>query len=200
VPAHGENRAQLVELLPRRTGIHSPADITSLVNQTLSLVRVSLRRDEIELTVDIAPHLPSIRCRSQQVQQVLLNLLTNARDALNERFPDGAPEKVIEISVKSFKEEGIQWVRLSVADHGNGIPAEDAEQVFDPFFTTKTKDKGTGMGLAISYGIVSDHKGNLWFETEEGVGTRFHVDMKVNNGWSLDTQLGVVDDDSSPKE
>jgi len=69
-------------------------------------------------------------------------------------------------------------VRLTVEDHGCGIPEDLRERVFDPFFTTKPRDKGTGLGLSISHGIVKDHGGQLWVESEFGQWTRFHVDCR----------------------
>jgi signal transduction histidine kinase len=68
-----------------------------------------------------------------------------------------------------------------VADQGTGIPPEIQPRIFDPFFTAKPQDKGTGLGLSISHGIVKDHHGCLHFETEVGVGTRFHLDLPVDN-------------------
>jgi signal transduction histidine kinase len=174
--------------------MHSPAEVASLIEQTLSLVRVSLRRDQIEVAVKIAPGLPMIRCRSQQIQQVLLNLLTNARDALNKRFPESAPQKVIQMSAMPFEEAGVRWIRLSVRDQGGGIPDEIAGRVFDPFFTSKESDRGTGLGLSISYGIVKEHRGRIWFQSEPHTGTQFHVDLKVDNGWSL-ASSEVVDEE-----
>ncbi|MFZ4579048.1 MAG: PAS domain S-box protein [Myxococcota bacterium] len=164
---------------------HSPARIEDIVERTLSLMRAVLRRDQINLQCSLAQDLPMVKCRSQQIQQVLMNLLTNARDALNERYPKGASDKEIRIEAFAFEKDGIRWIRLTVEDHGNGIPADVAGKAFDPFFTTKARDKGTGLGLSISYGIVKEHHGELWFETELGKGTRFHVDLRVNNGWSV---------------
>ena len=170
---------------------HRLADVTTLIDQTLSLVGVAFRRDRIEVAVQVPLGLPRIRCRSQQIQQVLLNLLTNARDALNQRFPQAGPEKVIRVSAKPFEEAAIPWIRLTVEDRGGGIPADIAERVFDPFFTSKAPGKGTGLGLATSYGIVKEHEGKLWFENEPGAGTRFHVDLKVDRGGSVATPGGT---------
>ena len=164
---------------------HSPADVATLVSGTVSLLRAVLRRDQIELELLIPAGLPMVRCRSQQIQQVVMNLLTNARDALNARFPGTSPDKLIRVLVDPFTRAGEAWVRLTVEDRGAGVPSEVAERLFDPFVTTKPKAQGTGLGLSISYGIVKDHGGELWFESEAGVGTRFHLELKVNNGWSL---------------
>ena len=168
---------------------HSPADVPTLVESTLSLIGASFRKDQITISTDLADDLPKICCRSQQIQQVLLNLLTNARDALNTRFLEPSPEKTIRVASRRFTRDDEDWVRLSVEDHGDGISPEIAEHLFDPFFTSKEKDKGTGLGLSISYGIIKEHKGEIWFESDQGVGTTFHVDLKVNNGWSLSSRV-----------
>jgi signal transduction histidine kinase len=81
------------------------------------------------------------------------------------------------VSCRPFEHEGHPWLRVTVADSGNGIPAEIRDRIFDPFFTTKPRDKGTGLGLSISHGIVKDHHGVLHFETEPGIGTQFHLDL-----------------------
>ena len=78
------------------------------------------------------------------------------------------------------------------------MPPEVVGRVFDPFFTTKPKDKGTGLGLSISYGIVKEHGGELSFESQPGAGTRFHVDLKVDNGWSL-AQRAPTDESSKER-
>ncbi len=169
----------LLQFSRQETQTHSPAHLADLVEQTLSLLRAVFRRDQITLTVNVPQDLPAVTCRSQQIQQVLMNLLTNARDALNERFPGYHANKTIQVRAMLLDQDGRHWLRLTVADQGNGIPGEIRERIFDPFFTTKPRDKGTGLGLAISHGIVQDHHGVLHFETEAGTGTQFHLDLPV---------------------
>ncbi len=161
---------------------HLPTDLGALVAGTLSLVHASLRKDQIKLSADLPDGLPRLRCRGQQIQQVLMNLLTNARDALNDRFPGSSPDKVIHITARPFERDGAPWIRLTVADRGVGMLADVAERAFDPFFTTKPKGEGTGLGLSISYGIVKEHAGVLWFESRPGEGTTFHVDLPTFPG------------------
>jgi PAS domain S-box-containing protein len=158
---------------------HSPARIQDIVEQTFSLFRALLRSDQITLTVDVPDGIPSLKCRSQQIQQVLMNLLTNARDALNAKYPGYHAAKTLAVRVAPFEQAGRRWLRLTVADQGPGIPPEIQARIFDPFFTTKPRDKGTGLGLSISHGIVQDHHGVLHFETEPSIGTRFHLDLPV---------------------
>jgi len=165
---------------------HSPAIIKDIVDETISLIAAVIRHDQIMLDLDIPDDLPSVRCRSQQIQQVLMNLLTNARDALNDRYPEYAENKILSLRVRPFEKDGHNWVRLTVEDHGNGIPEEIRDRIFDPFFTTKDRTKGTGLGLSISHGIIQEHLGEMHIECNPGQYTRFHVDLRVNNGWTLD--------------
>jgi PAS domain S-box-containing protein len=165
---------------------HSPARLQDIVAATVGLVRAAMRKDRIALDVDVPEDLPLIKCRSQQIQQVLLNMLTNARDALEERYAAGSPEKRIRVHARRLEKDGRAWIRTTVEDFGGGIPPEIGERVFDPFFTTKSREKGTGLGLSVSYGIAKDHHGALWFESEPGSGTRFHLDLPLDNGWTLE--------------
>jgi len=119
-----------------------------------------------------------------------MNLLTNSRDALNEKYPEFDENKLIIIKVREFEKEKISWIRMTVEDHGIGIREEMKARIFDPFYTTKDRTKGTGLGLSISYGIIEDHSGNMSVESEIGEVTRFHVDLKVNNGWSMGNDSG----------
>ena len=167
-----------------KTG-HSPARIADLVEGTISLIRKVLEGDQIKLHIEVGEDLPRVICRSQQIQQVLTNLLTNARDALNARYPGHDQDKVVRILAKSFVRDGESWVRITVENHGESIPDEAKERIFDPFFTTKPRDVGTGLGLSVSHGIVKEHRGEIGVESEEGGWTRFHVDLRTDNGWSL---------------
>jgi len=158
---------------------HSPARIVDIVDASLSLYASLLRRDQIELLVDVPGDLPLIDCRSQEIQQVVINLLTNARDSVNLRYPAAHDDKRIAIHAGVHTENGRGWLRLSVADRGGGIAAEIVDRIFDPFFTTKPRDEGTGLGLSVSYGLVRDHGGRMTFETEASGWTVFHMDLPM---------------------
>jgi PAS domain S-box-containing protein len=157
---------------------HSPASLRDIVDKALSLIRATLRNDQIRVEVDIPSGLPRTRCQSQQIQQVLMNLLTNARDALNSRYPEFDENKVVRITAE-LAEDGA-WVRTTVEDHGTGIATGLLGRVFDPFFTTKPRDRGTGIGLTISHRIVQDHGGRLVVESEPGAGTRVTMDLPID--------------------
>lgn len=150
----------------------------SVFNDALGLVQASLRHDEI--LVEVPPgnsRTPGVEGHPHQLQQVFLNLLTNARDALNRKFPDTDPEKRILVSTGTVCHDHAIWARLTIEDRGCGLTREAENRLFDPFFTTKPKGKGTGLGLWISYGIIEEHQGRLSMETREGRFTRFHVDL-----------------------
>ncbi|MFA5675542.1 MAG: PAS domain S-box protein [Christensenellales bacterium] len=168
---------------------HSLADINDIINDTLSLIRTIIRKDKIELEVELEPNLPSIKCRSQQIQQVLMNLITNARDALNARYKGGDDNKKIRLTGTRFENGGGKWIRIIVEDRGLGIPEHIKEKMFDPFFTTKSRDEGTGLGLSISHGIVEDHHGALYFDSRDGQYTRAILELPVNNGWANTARL-----------
>ena len=158
---------------------HDLADMSEIVSASLSLIRTVMRHDQVTLTVDTPTDLPKVKCHKQQIQQVLMNLLTNARDALNEKYSGYDDDKVIRITVRPTEKDGNPWIRLTVEDHGRGIPRDVSDHIFDPFFTTKLGRGGTGLGLSISHGIVKEHNGDLHFETEIGHYTRFHLDLPV---------------------
>ena len=153
-------------------------EVGALVAATLSLVSALLRHNDVRIELDVPTELPTVEGRPQQIRQILMNLITNARDATVAR---GAARstglRVITIRGRPIDREGATWVRLSVEDRGTGMSEEVRAQAFDPFFTTKGRDQGTGLGLAVSHGIAREHGGELSFETELGRGTTFHLDL-----------------------
>ncbi len=111
--------------------------------------------------------------------------MTNARDAVTEKYPDYHENKIIRLTCCKFTRDDRRWLHIIVEDHGNGIPEALKDKIFEPFFTTKPRDRGTGLGLAISFGIVKDHHGTLTYESKEGEYTRFHLILPVDNGWTI---------------
>ena len=159
----------------------SPARLCDIVECTLSLTAALLRHDQIALAVDVPEDLPKIQCRGQQIQQVIMNLLTNARDALNEKYTGFHENKTTTITAHALDKAGQEWVRTTIEDLGPGISYDVRERMFEPFYTTKPLDTGTGLGLSISHGIVGDHGGELSVESATGEWTRFHVDLPAHN-------------------
>ncbi|MEN6369295.1 MAG: PAS domain S-box protein [Thermotogota bacterium] len=153
--------------------------VPDIVRASLTLVGSILKKDRIRLRQSITDELPFVRCNAQQIEQIIINLLTNARDALNRKYPGEDEDKIVEIVIRKIEKDGEPWVRTTVEDRGSGVPADLIARIFDPFFTTKPRDMGTGLGLSISYGIAQDHGGDLTVESEEGRYTRFHLDLRA---------------------
>ncbi|NVB42144.1 AAA family ATPase [Pseudenhygromyxa sp. WMMC2535] len=158
----------------------------ALVEATLSLLRAVMRRDQIELRVQVPDALPPVRCRVQQIQQIIMNLVTNARDAIKAaELP--RPRRVVEIRAEQITSDGQAWLRMIVEDWGPGIPPDVLPNIFDPFFTTKGRDQGTGLGLSVSHGIAQEHGGVLEVDSAPGEGTRFILDLPLpRSGDALD--------------
>jgi len=157
----------------------SPARIEDIVNRTVSLVRTIIKGERIELQIELEPELPLILCRSQQIQQVLMNLLTNARDALNDKFPEFHPDKKILLEASRHQMAEKDWVLVRVKDQGTGLSEETRQKMFEPFYSTKPKDRGTGLGLSISFGIIKDHGGLLEAHSELGQYTQMDLYLPV---------------------
>lgn len=157
------------------------AEIKDLIDRSLSLIGSVLRKDQISVELNIPEGLPQVKCRSQQIQQVIINLLTNAQHALNARYPEYHENKLIRITAIPSENDGENWIRMTVEDHGIGVPEDVRERIFDPFFSTKSRHEGTGLGLSVSFGIMKDHQGALSVESKPGEYTRLHVDLRVNN-------------------
>jgi PAS domain S-box-containing protein len=161
---------------------HSQARVRDIVNASLILVGSLLRKDLIQLDIDVPEDLPAVQCRSQQIQQVLINLLTNARDSVNQRFANMEGDKTVRIVSRVIHDpgDGKAWLRTSISDNGRGIPDDVKQRIFDPFFTTKPHEHGTGLGLSISYGIVREHGGRLSVESRPNEFAQFHVDLPLS--------------------
>mgnify|MGYP001145733169 CR=1 FL=1 len=164
---------------------HSPAHVRDILQATLTLTGQQLKKDGILLEIQEQPDLPQIKCRSQRIQQVFLNLISNARDALNTRYPDRNPDKRLLVRILQVEKEGESYVRAIFRDQGMGIPASDLPHVFTPFFTTKRPGSGTGLGLSVSYGIIQSHHGDIQVESVVGEHTTFRVDLPVDPGWEI---------------
>nr|WP_255216125.1 AAA family ATPase [Pseudenhygromyxa sp. WMMC2535] len=160
-------------------------DVRELIRATLLLVRTVIGKDQIQLEVQMPERALNVPCREQQIRQVLMNLVTNARDALCARWPGYHPDKRIEIVAGRVELGGRSWARISVSDHGGGVPSEVVGRIFDPFFTTKGRDQGTGLGLSVSHGIISDHGGELRLENRPGVGATFHLELPLETPLEL---------------
>ncbi|MBD9357169.1 ATP-binding sensor histidine kinase [Methylomonas albis] len=135
--------------------------IEEVLGQTLLLLEGELRKSAIELRLEIPANLPKLACTAESMQQVLINLLINARDALR-----GIQQPVIEISVSSVE----KMLELTIKDNGPGVPDEVQSRMFDPFFTTKPPGQGTGLGLSVTRRLIQDTGGSIAVDSRIGEG------------------------------
>ena len=142
--------------------------LADVVKDTLEIVAWRLKAANATVQVDLGPTPPVVRAGSIRLQQVLVNLISNAADAV-----EGLADR--EISVSARRKAG--KVTISVRDHGPGIPAAIAERIFDPFFTTKGVGKGLGLGLSISYNIIKDFGGSLAVSNNPEGGAVFTIEL-----------------------
>lgn len=142
-------------------GLHEPVDPVQIINASLSLVNHQLQKEGIRIVTDFPVKPILIRADFRKIQQVLLNLISNSRYALNARYPGCNDNKRIEITCAEQYAEGRRVMRIKVKDYGTGLPQSLLEHIFEPFFSTKPPGEGTGLGLSISYGIVKEHGGKL---------------------------------------
>ncbi|MFY9676120.1 MAG: ATP-binding protein, partial [Terriglobales bacterium] len=147
-----------------------PTDVNRLVGQCTMLVRPNLKHGSIELHTSLAEGLPLLHCDPSQIEQVLLAVIVNAADAM----PKGG-----NLWIDSHLSEDGGRVVLTVRDDGSGIPAEIMSKIFDPFVTTKETGRGTGLGLAVSRGIIERHSGTIKLDSEVGKGTTVTILLPV---------------------
>ena len=152
-----------------RPAAKSEADINKIVNTALRLASFDKAFNTLDIETSLADGLSSVFADEDQIQQVFFNLFLNARDAM----PDGGM-----LFVKTSERGGN--VEIEVSDSGSGIAESDRQQIFDPFFTTKSAGRGTGLGLAVCYGIVTAHGGKIEVAANQPVGTKFTVTLPSN--------------------
>ena len=147
-----------------------PVDIDEVLERALGLMQEQLRLRQIDVTLDLDPAALVVRGNPIQLEQVFINLLTNARDALAD-----VERKSIEVMTRRIDRR----VMLVFRDSGHGMPEDVAARVFDPFFTTKDVGSGTGLGLSIAYGIIRDHRGLISVASKPGKGASFTVELPL---------------------
>lgn len=168
----------------KATAEKAMVSVNALVEGTVAMVRNQAKFHNIKINLVLDPSIPPIAVDPNQLQQVFINLLINAADAMNERgqitigtratggdMPEGLKQ--------GYPQEAEQYVEIEFADTGPGIPEEHLSKIFEPFFTTKPVGKGTGLGLAVSYGIIKKHGGNIFVRSEAGKGARFFVRLPI---------------------
>lgn len=174
---HGSRIAEIIRGLltfARRTSFDlTQTQLNRVIDETVSLVEKPFSKSQIQIERQLDPYLPEITASPAHLQQVFVNLLNNARDAM----PRGGT-----ITIRTFRNG--RYLVCEVRDTGNGISQDIGDRVFEPFFTTKAVGKGTGLGLSVSYGIVRSHGGDLEVESDPGRGALFRLRLPIG-GTSL---------------
>jgi two-component system NtrC family sensor kinase len=145
---------------------YADLDMNRVISETLSLVDPMLRAAKITVNAQLSSSLPAVYGNSGKLQQVFMNLIMNARDAM----PRGG-----ELTIATESQDSS--VHVEVSDNGVGIPLDHLRKIFDPFFTTKATSRGTGLGLAVTYGIIREHSGSIQVDSVVGRGTTFRLEF-----------------------
>lgn len=160
-------------------------DLNELLNRTSHLLGRVIRED-IQLDIKLCSSPLTVNVDAGQIEQVLMNLVTNARDAMPEGGDLRVSTELVELDATFVKSHGFgapgRYALFCVTDTGKGIDQKTIQQIFDPFFTTKEIGKGTGLGLSIVYGIISQHNGHIKVYSEPGFGTTFKVYLPLHTG------------------
>jgi signal transduction histidine kinase len=155
----------------RESGLESEQyDVERIIEDTLQLATNQIKLAKVKVKGEVAENLPHIFGDRRQLEQVFLNMVLNALDAM----PDGG---TLTIACKNTKDR--EFVSIEFIDSGIGIPQERISDIFNPFFTTKPDAKGTGLGLSVSLGIIKQHGGDIRVKSEVGKGTTFTVLLPV---------------------
>ena len=154
-------------------------DISEVINDSLDLTGAMLRKDFITVQLDFEPNLPRCKAVIHQLLQIFLNIIGNARYALNQKYPGRDPNKTITISCETGSNNDEEVLRVIFTDNGIGIAKKDLDKVCNPFFSTKPPEEGTGLGLSISYGIIEEHNGELSVASSPGHWTEVKIDLPV---------------------
>jgi histidine kinase len=182
IDSHVERASKIINHLRefgRKADVKKEAvQVNEALEKALEIFSQQLKLREIEVVRDLAPDLPLILADANRLEQVFINLLINARDAIEEKWERrNRRDGIKRIHLQTGYENGM--VTIKVSDTGKGIPESILEKIFEPFFTTKKVGQGTGLGLSISYGIVQDYHGIITVETRENEGSTFIVQFPI---------------------
>ncbi len=172
-----DRAAEIIKLLRtfgRKSGFdREKVDVNSHLKAVVAIIGLQLNLENIEAKLDMDEALPPVLAHSNRLEQVIVNLLTNARDAINQKKEAGDAAGSHVIHIRSFRED--DHVAIAVSDTGVGLPRAAKDKIFEPFFTTKEAGQGMGLGLSIVYGIVKDYGGDIDVDSEEGAGATFKL-------------------------
>lgn len=167
----------LLNFSRKQSGDFITLSVDDIIENSLLLVSHRLEKLRISITKNFPANLPNIKGNKNQLEQVMLNLFINSIDSIEEKINENPnSERRIILTAESEND----FVKITIEDTGKGIPESIKDKIFDPFFTTKSPGKGTGLGLSVVYNIIETHQGKIYFESEEGNGTRVNLKLKVN--------------------
>jgi C4-dicarboxylate-specific signal transduction histidine kinase len=152
-------------------GGFKPISLNAVIDKVVGLIGTEMKLQNIELKVELQPDLPQVLGDSQLLQQILVNLISNAKWAAAKKFDKGGGL----ISVKTETESGKGFINLYVADNGIGIDGDKIAKIFNPFFTTKQVGEGTGLGLSVAYNIIKKHRGKIEVSSKKNEGSTFKI-------------------------
>jgi C4-dicarboxylate-specific signal transduction histidine kinase len=155
--------------------IEERVDLNQPITAVLSMLRRQFELDNIRFELDLSDELPSVFAHSNRLQQVIFNLVANARDAINDSSSPNDVKSNRRIMIRTGSEDKVVYAEIE--DTGIGIEEEDQQKIFEPFFTTKEAGQGMGLGLAISYGIVKDYGGIVRIRSKKNHGTMFRMEF-----------------------
>ena len=158
-----------------------PTRVSAILEEAMILTQAQIRKEGIDLKIDFPDNLPEVDVNFQQIQQCFINIINNARYALNEKYPERHKNKRFEISGEKRTMNDRPYVRILFFDQGIGISDYERSVLTKPFFSTKPFGKGTGLGLSITHRIITDHGGHLGFESTKGEFTRVIIDLPIEN-------------------
>jgi PAS domain S-box-containing protein len=161
----------LLTFARRRQPLKQYSDINEILESALELRAYELKTSNIEVVTDLDPKLPEIMLDFYQIQEVFLNIILNAEQALTEAHNGG------KLTIMTVERRG--YVRTTFTDDGPGIPAERLDNIFDPFYTTKAEKGGTGLGLSVCHGIITEHGGKIYAKSKPGKGATFFVELPL---------------------
>ncbi len=154
--------------------------IHEIMSDALGLTNAQLTKDAIRLQVTIPTDLPALEVIPEQIEQVFLNIISNARFALNEKYASAHENKILRITGKQGTVNNSRYIRIVFYDRGTGISPDNMNKVINPFFSTKPANIGTGLGLSISHGIITNHGGKLLIDSVEGEFTKVIIDLPLS--------------------
>jgi signal transduction histidine kinase len=186
----------LLSFARRHQPEHKPVSVNKLVEAVLEIVAYPLRTSNIEVVTKFDPKLPVVMADEHQIQQVFLNIVNNARQALETHQPQ--PNGRIKITTETCEPN----IRVIIQDNGPGIAEENLRRIFDPFFTTKEVGKGTGLGLSLCYGMIKEHGGNIKPSSRPGEGATFTIELPIayDFGGAIETLPTAGAEKPDPRE